>query len=165
VNISRRDDKTLLLAGLDAFLFELLRQLDAAAALGPDDLANGRFFPRPASEEENEINADWREYIVPELHHLFEDARKTVQRDLDTVESGPGDPSKLSVVIPLEHGDAWLNALNQARLALAERHRVSEEDMELRLPMIVKTDRDFALLQIQFYGLVQEFLVEALSKE
>ncbi len=165
MNFTRRDDNTLLLTGLDAFLFELLRQLDAAASLGTDDPAIGRFFPRPAADEESEINRDWQEYVAPELRHLFEEARKIVQRDLETVEPVPGDPNKLSVVIPLQDGNAWLSALNQARLALAERHRVTEEDMELRLPMIVRTDRDFALLQIQFYGLVQEFLVEALSRE
>ncbi len=163
MNVKRRDDNTLLLTGLDAFLFELLRQLDAAANLGADDPALGRFFPTPTAEEEEQINRDWREYVTPELRHLFEEARKIVQRDLETVEPVPGDPNKLSIVIPLQHGDAWLSALNQARLALAERHRVTEEDMELKLPIIVRTDRDFALLQIQFYGLVQEFLVEALS--
>ena len=165
MNVTRRNNNTLLLAGLDAFLFELLRQMEAAATLGPDDPATPRFFPKPAQEEEREMNEDWQEYVTPELRHLFEGAVQTVVRDLETVESVPGDPEKLGVVIPVEHGNAWLNALNQARLALAERHRVTEEDMDRRLPLIVRTDRDFALLQIQFYGLVQEFLVEALSEE
>jgi hypothetical protein len=163
VNFSRQNDHTLFLAGLDAFLFELLRQLEPAATLGPDDPATGRFFPIPASEEERMINEDWREFVTPELRHLFEEALQTVKRDLESVEPVSGDPDKLGVIIPLEHADAWLNALNQARLALAERHRVTEEDMDLRLPLMVKTDRDFALLQIQFYGLVQELLVEAVS--
>ena len=165
MNVRRRDENTLLLTGLDAFLLELLRQLDASATLESDDPALERFFPAPSAEEENGINRDWREYVVPELHHLFEEARIILQRDLETVEPVPGDPNKVSVVIPLQHGNAWLCALNQARLALAERHRVTGEDMELRLPMIVRTDRDFALLQIQFYGLIQEFLIEAISKE
>jgi hypothetical protein len=163
VNVSRLDEETFLLSGLDPFLVEILRQLPAAATVGTDDAASQRLYPNPADESEPQTNEEWRQYVTPELRRLFESATETLTSDLGNIAPLEGDADRLAVPIPQDHSDAWLNALNQARLALAARHAVTEADMDAKFPLIVRSDRDFALLQIHFYGLLQEFLIEALS--
>ena len=165
MNVSRIDRQTFLLSGLDPFLVEMLLQLPAAATTDAidDDPALERLYPDPAEPSETKTNDEWRQYVTPELRRLFESATETLAADLDRVAPMGSEAGNFAVRIPLNHCDAWLNALNQARLALAARHAVTEADMESKFPLIVRSERDFALLQIHFYGLLQEFLIEALG--
>lgn len=166
MNVRRLDEENLLLDGLDPFLVEILRQLPAAATTGAveDDPAVQRLYPDPADPTEKQTNEEWQEFVTPELRRLFESATETLVGDLANIASVEDEVAKFAVPIPAKHCDAWLNALNQARLALAARHAVTDADMEASFPLIVRSDRDFALLQIHFYGLLQEFLIEAISE-
>jgi hypothetical protein len=65
------------------------------------------------------------------------------------------------VVIPGTHLEAWLNALNQARLVIVEESNFSEADLDHREPPDLDTRRGLSLLKIHFYGHLQELLVEA----
>ena len=62
----------------------------------------------------------------------------------------------------MKHLEAWIHALNQARLALAARHDFSERELEREIPA-EGDDRAFALFQIHFYGLLQEFFLRQLD--
>src|SRR5258707_6023248 len=41
-----------------------------------------------------------------------------------------GDPEAYEITFPVEHLSAWMSALNQTRLILAEVHKIDEADME-----------------------------------
>ena len=53
--------------------------------------------------------------------------------------------------------------MNQARLSLAARFDFSEKEMEARVPPSLETVRELSLLQIHFYGFLQEFILRELE--
>jgi hypothetical protein len=62
----------------------------------------------------------------------------------------------------VKHLEAWIHALNQARLALAARHEFAERELEREVPT-EGGERALALFQIHFYGLLQEFFLRQLD--
>ena|SRR5438105_4723746 len=157
-----RTDKGLLLAGLDLFLVELLQQIPVSADPSDSDAARERLFSKPADEPET--NQEWKDYVEPELAELFESAMETVKRDLKRVRKDENSvEGEYRLRIPPRHYDAWLNALNQARLALAARHGFSEKDLDHDRLTSLATARDLSLFQIHFYGFLQECLVHEMN--
>jgi hypothetical protein len=121
--------------------------------------AQARLYPDPTGGAgEEQLRRDWKEHVRPELERLFSTSRDIVARDLEGL--GPnGHGTK--VVIPANHIDAWLNALNQARLVIVEENRFAESDLDQREPPDLATRRGLSLLKIHFYAHLQELLVEA----
>ncbi len=135
---------------LDPILMDLLRRVPEAADPGDSAEARDRLLPDPAPGEP-ELAAEWREYVRPDLRHIFQSAVETLAGDVAA--AGPA-----SVQVPEAHIERWLNALNQARLALYARHRVSDEEME-ELDADLHSERGMALFQIHFYAVLQEILL------
>lgn len=126
------------------------------------EAAESRLFPSPSSDpDEDSLRDDWKAYVQPELHTLFQDARQTVESDLRGLRE---EDDAYTLEFPLKHAEAWLNALNQARLALAARHGLEEHDLERDEPREVFNERDLALLQIEIYGGIQIWLIEVLDR-
>jgi hypothetical protein len=146
---------------VDPIEAELLRQIPDLCAVTDDPRIEERLFTEPADSTETEFIEDWNEYVKPELRHLFLSARKLVEVDLAGMEVSAKRGGKL--LIPVAHGDAWLNTLNQARLILATRYNFTER--ELSSPHSPKSFslRDLALWQIDFYALIQERIIDAFS--
>ena len=149
-----------LFEGLDPLFLSLLREIRATAELD-DPRVEARFFQSPCEEEQaDELREDWKAYVEPELHSGFAAARDVVEADLRRAESNSQAPP--SLLIPRQHIDHWLSALNQARLALAEFHEFGEKEMDA--PLLPPTDpRSHARLQMNVYGLLQEWLVSLLD--
>lgn len=119
--------------------------------------AQARLYPDPIGGEDHaEFRRDWKEHVRPELERLFASSREIVARDLSAL---GGNGTKL--VIPSGHLEAWLNALNQARLVIVEESNFSEADLDHREPPDLATRRGMALLKMHFYAHLQELLVEA----
>jgi hypothetical protein len=119
--------------------------------------AQARLYPDPIGGEDHaEFRRDWKEHVRPELERLFASSRDIVARDLSAL---GGNGTKL--VIPSGHLEAWLNALNQARLVIVEESNFSEADLDHREPPDLATRRGMALLKMHFYAHLQELLVEA----
>ena len=119
--------------------------------------AQARLYPDPiGGEDHTEFRRDWKEHVRPELERLFASSREIVARDLSAL---GGNGTKL--VIPSGHLEAWLNALNQARLVIVEESNFSEADLDHREPPDLATRRGMALLKMHFYAHLQELLVEA----
>lgn len=136
------------------FLFELLNAIPLRAASG-DPRVESRFFPDPAKDEI--LVEDWKTLVHPELHAAFLSAREVVQADLrEASELDEG----FSMEIPANHMDAWLSALNQARLAIAEENGFGENDMAEEISPDTSDPRSLALFQISYYGFLQECLVK-----
>lgn len=119
--------------------------------------AQARLYPDPiGGEDHTEFRRDWKEHVRPELERLFASSREIVARDLSAL---GGNGTKL--VIPSGHLEAWLNALNQARLVIVEESNFSEADLDHREPPDLATRRGMALLKMHFFAHLQELLVEA----
>lgn len=80
-----------------------------------DPRVTERLYPETCAEEDDQRH--WQEHAVPELERLFASRCQLVRRDLQAMKTV--DPAGNRVlVIPDGHVNAWLAALNAARLAL-----------------------------------------------
>ena len=161
MKIQRLDAKTIALEEIDGLISELLRQIPASADPSGSEAATERLYPSPTEGREPEADADWREYVEPGLRELFLDAVSVVREDLKDFPVKPPAGSR-ALMLPVKHLDAWIHALNQARLALAARHGFTERELEHEIPA-EGGERAFALFQIHFYGLLQEFFLRQLE--
>ena len=121
--------------------------------------AQARLYPDPIGGAAHaEFRRDWKEHVRPELERLFASSRDIVARDL----SAPGGHNHgTKLVIPCAHLEAWLSALNQARLVIVEESNFTEADLDHHEPPDLATQRGLSLLKIHFYGHLQELLIEA----
>ncbi|CAN5532706.1 hypothetical protein BH09VER1_BH09VER1_23300 [soil metagenome] len=126
------------------------------------EAAEARLFPNPSSEPgEDTLRDDWKAYVQPELHVLFQDARQIVEADLRGMKE---EDDTCFMEFPVKHAEAWISALNQARLALAAQHGLEEREFERDQPREILNERDLALLQIDFYAGLQLWLVEIIDR-
>jgi hypothetical protein len=123
-------------------------------ALEEDPRARARLFGSPSGGKDEAMDADWKEHVEPTLHAHFQSAMEVLTADVATLKPSP---RRQDLRVPLDHVEPWLLALNQARLALGARWDVNDDDME-DLPDDVG-ERALALIQIQFYGYIQECLL------
>jgi len=147
-------------------MLELLGPAEAAAedplaaALGigtsteaPADPALARLFP-DGYRDDPEAAADFRRYTEPTLRDAKRAAARTA---LDTI----GNPGERQV-LDLEQAEAWLRALNDARLVLGERLGVNEELDEL-IAALKEDDPRLGLFWVyDRLTFLQETLVRAL---
>lgn len=155
MNFQRIAD-ALIISGMPVFLRDLLLEIEAAAKHDDDERVYHRIFSAPAAEEETELLDEWKSYVEPELQALFRTSIEVVREDLTKFTR---DSSGARLRIPTEHFDSWLNALNQARLALAARYSFQEADMLADPSVEIGSPRARALFQVHFYGVLQEVLL------
>lgn len=143
----------LLVEEIPTFLLQLLREIPVRAG-SRHARVEARFFPDPSSDPS--LAEDWKSLVQPELLALFQADRETVRADLRTVTE---DGGAYVLRIPGNHLDAWLGALNQARLAIAEEGQFGEKDISEEVKPDLEDPRSLALFQLGFYGFLQECLV------
>ena len=160
MEIIRQNLQTVGLRELDLFSCELLHQIAVAADPTGSEAATTRIFTSPTHGSEPGFDEEWTEYVEPDLKHCFETALETVKSDIEALKESAGDEA-YELNIPLNHLEAWVHALNQARLVLAARHDFGEREME-RMP-ISGDMRALALYQIHFYGYLQERFLHELG--
>tara|TARA_R110002096_G_scaffold23303_8_gene74252 strand:- start:1307 stop:1876 length:570 start_codon:yes stop_codon:yes gene_type:complete len=143
-----------------------------------------RLFPSPFApdalldEDTTTHLEDWKQYVEPDLHDTFREARELVSKDLDAVEVipakdffEPDDQERLDDMpdlrrlrVPLKHSEPWYSVLNQARLLMNEEYDLAESDDRILLQLQnaegVDQDRLMKLAQYEFYSIVQSILVE-----
>jgi hypothetical protein len=135
----------------------LMRQIPVP--VGEDVKAvEDRLFPKPSRDpEEGGLCEDWKAHVEPELHSFFLSARQVVEADLRGIKEEEGG---FALDFPAGHAESWLNALNQARIALAAYHSLDEAELARSAPMVILNERDLARFQIHFYAALQQWLVE-----
>ena len=162
--------KSFAFTGLDPFVADLLRKLPGCASVD-DEAAAARIFPPPTSGEEEELDADWRDHVAPELKELFASHVDTVVADLARLKlRKPKKPAEgeekadaeeeqgEGLTVPATHVNAWIHTLNQARLALGERHAMTER--HLNHGELPENEGDaMAVVQVEFYGYMLAFLL------
>ena len=89
--------------------------------------AEARLFTQPSTKKE--ICAEWKSYVEPELRRIFRSATETVAADLAQLNGNEKSLRNRTLRIPLEHADAWLNTLNQARLVIAAKNKFTDEEL------------------------------------
>jgi hypothetical protein len=87
-----------------------------------------------------------------------------VAGDLQQLNGEENSVSNCTLRIPTQHADAWLNALNQARLAIAARCNFTETELCDHDRSPVGSRRDLSLFQINFYGFLQEFILREVGE-
>jgi len=144
---------------LDPFLAELLRQIPASTSPEGIPAAQQRLFSSPTNKGEPELCAEWKQFVEPELRRLFQSATETVATDLEQLNGDEKSLANRTLRIPAKHADAWLNALNQARLVIAAKNNFTETELSDHFRSPIGSRRDLSLFQINFYGFLQEFIL------
>jgi Domain of unknown function (DUF2017) len=155
----RRNGDVLEISEIDPFLAELLRQIPESTNCEDMEAAEQRIFSPPADSSEKEICAEWKTYVEPELRRLFRTATETVEGDLQQLNGNKKPFANCTLRIPSEHTDAWLNALNQARLVIAAKYNFTENELCDHYRSPIGSRRDLSLFQVNFYGFLQEFIL------
>jgi hypothetical protein len=130
----------------------------------PEGEARRRLFPEPSNDEKQK--AEWERLVRPELFALLASAREILLRDLKGLELADplGGVPRWNVTIPAQHMNAWISALNAARLALSAQHGIESEedlhpDLEEKDGKIELDERTFAALKINVLGEIQHLLI------
>ncbi len=161
----RRDADHLEISELDPFLAELLRQIPESAKTGGAGPAEERLYSLPANPADQDLCAEWKLYVEPELRRLFRTATETVTADLAVLSEDAKPFANRTLRIPTKHSEAWLNALNQARLAIAAKCAFSESELSDHYRSPIGSRRDLSLFQVNFYGFLQEFILHEMQAE
>lgn len=148
---------------LDPFLAELLRQIPASASPDGVPAAEERLFSSPTNGKQPELRAEWKQYVEPELRRLFQSATENVAEDLQQLNGNEKSLANRTLRIPAKHTDAWLSALNQARLVIAAKNDFTESELSDHFRSPIGSRRDLSLFQINFYGFLQEFILRELE--
>jgi hypothetical protein len=157
LRLERVDAKLLRLTGLNPVLANVLEYLPQILAQRDAPEAQRRLFPPPSNQRG--LNEEWENYVTPELRHLFASAAETVARDLTGLERDPQNKHLSRLSFPAAHTDAWMNALNQARLILAARYDVDEAAMD-RQDLDPEQPKDVAIFRIHVFGYILQLFVE-----
>ena len=160
----RRQGDCLEISELDPFLAELLRQIPESTNPDGAEAARLRLFSAPAPASEHELCAEWKLYVEPELRRLFQTATETVGEDLQQLNGCTKPFANCTLRIPTRNADAWLNALNQARLVIAAKFNFNEAELCDHYRSPIGSRRDLGLFQVNFYGFLQEFILQELKK-
>ncbi|MCE9612235.1 MAG: DUF2017 domain-containing protein [Chthoniobacter sp.] len=158
MRVRHLDEAHLEVSGIGFVESALLWRLAAAADPSGNPAAEQRLASSPTGGAEPGLEEDWKEHVLPELKVLFSSAVGVVRLDIVRSWIAPGTDASLR--IPLQHVEAWLLALNQARLALAARNNLTETEMEQRPPDDFQPGT-IAHLFVDFFGHLQELLLEA----
>ncbi len=161
----RRQGDALVVADLDPFLAELLRQIPESTQTEGSPEAEKRLFTEPADTSEEELRKEWKLYVQPELRSIFETATETVATDLAQLDSTAKPFANCTLRIPAAHAEAWLSALNQARLVIAAKYAFTDGELCDHYRSPIGSRRDLGLFQVNFYGFLQEFILQEMDAD
>src|SRR5207237_8702735 len=94
-----------------------------------------------------------------EWRSLFETAIETVAIDLEELNGNEKSLANRTLPIPDKPADAWLSALNHARLVIAAKNNFTENELNDHFRSPIGSRRDLSLFQVNFYGFLQEFIL------
>jgi hypothetical protein len=167
--LTRREDGSLLFEELGPWFVTVLGELPALLADERPEAVQERLFPLPS--DDREACEEWRKYVHPDLFALLASAREVVERDLANLE--PTDPADAmrgwSLTIPDDHVNAWISALNVARLHLGTAHEIDEKDMQERYALLEddaplpSLDKLIALEKIGLLAWMQGMIIEDIN--
>ncbi len=120
----------------------------------------------PDTYDDAEEQRQWHKHAVPELERLFASRAQIVRRDLAALRPMPKSKAKHQLLlIPNAHCNAWLAALNAARLALYELNALTAEAMDADGFAQATAKQQEALLRIHLLAEVQSVLLGDMDLE
>jgi len=161
--LARAPDGTLTLLFLPREFAELL--LEIPAILDDDDRpeVRSRRYQDPTDDEAT--NEEWQRMMREELVHLFGEARDVVARDLELLTRTLDHPIGARLDIPPEHVQAWVSALQIARVSLGAAHGLDQEPMDLETLLAEPGERAQAALRMHVLGDLQALLLQELAPD
>ena len=180
--LDRLSDGTLRFTEIAPWFYSVLLEVPELLDSDQPEAVSQRLYPEPSDDEE--IRESWDKYVRPDLFALVASAREIVLQDLGNIgrielpppSEDEEDPMEVlgglalwSLEIPVGHVQAWISALNVARLTLSTRFAVEDGDME------EKDDqedggseedppefdmRTFAITRIHLLGWIQQMMIE-----
>ena len=147
---------------INPLLAELVRTLpDLIEADALSDAAAHRFYPEPAHGEDlDALRSDWKAFVEPGLQEHFRSSRDIVTADLKSLTA---KKDAFEFTIPTKHADAWLNVLNQARLALAAELGFDEKLLGTSEAPDLASERGLLAFRINLYAFMQQCLIEQME--
>lgn len=121
-----------------------------------DPRVRDRLLPETCQDDEDEEH--WREHAVPELERLFMSRAQLVQRDLDAVQKVAGEEN-VALLVPDVHVNAWVAALNAARLALCALNDMTAAHFEVDGFATASPKQQEALLRMEMLAEMQAVLL------
>ncbi len=115
-----------------------------------------RLLPETCSDPEDE--AQWRRHSVPELERLFLSRAQLVRRDLAGLRKIAKSQNQV-MLVPDAHVNAWLAALNAARLALFVLNDLTAEHLEAEGFATASPKQQEAMLRIHLLAELQSVLL------
>jgi len=100
-----------------------------------------------------ETSEDWKDYVMPELGEGFESQLGCIERAVSSLDLE--DPQPLFIV--RDDAESWYGGLNQARLALEDRHGFTGTPPD----QLASAERA-AWFRSQFYQRLQEMILQFL---
>lgn len=153
-------DGSVSIAGLQPAFVAALVDLPQVLQDDGNEKVRRRLYPEPS--EDRAQQEEWSRLVRPELFALVASSREIVTKDLARLRRARGRQAVWNLKIPSRHVNAWLSALQAARLALGARHDIGEAEMEGRTTDLDET-RQLALVKIHILAWIQELLVEAME--
>lgn len=103
---------------------------------------------------------DWNELITPELSDQFNEQVLHVSRAISTAEKD--NDLTGSLFITEDEADIWFGAINQARLSLEERHKVSQYEDDIDEDSLEYEDPTLkaAIIRYHFYTSLQSIMLD-----
>lgn len=143
-------------------LADLVRTLpDLVEPDALSEAAERRFYPEPSADADlDELRSDWKAFVEPGLQELFRSSRDVVSADLKTLAE---KNDTFEFTIPQKHADAWLNVLNQARLALAADLNFDERLLSPNEAPDLSSERGLKAFRVNLYAFMQQCLLEQLD--
>lgn len=150
-----RVDEGYVFGGLSATCVETLKGVPMLLE-STDERVRARLLPDACDEDAG--SADWQRHAVPELERLFASRAQLVRRDLAGLRKlGKSDVQLL--LIPNSHVNAWLAALNAARLALFALNDLEARHLEAEGFAQATLKQQEAMLRIQVLAEMQSVLL------
>lgn len=124
------------------------------------DDAQSRIFPAATDDPKlDTVRNEWKAYVEPDLQEHFRSSREVVAADLKLMREVKG---MVELEIAPAHAEAWLNALNQARLVLAadldfDEKILSSGDAD------VTTETGSRVFRLNLFAFMQECLIQRMD--
>ena len=162
IKLKKVDDKHLRLSGIDWVTASCLLEVPGILPLAKSGPARDRLFQK-VSATDPALNEDWLHLVTPDLETLFAGAGEILAKDIEPFVKDSKSLKSHTLVIPIRHLDAWMSAMNQARLILGAQHDITEKDMDEREFTKPDEPRQQALLRIHVLGYLLQIFIEFLS--
>ena len=126
--LQRRSDGSLAMENLAPPFLNVVIELPGLLAPDQPEAVQRRLYPKPS--EDDELEEAWKKHVRPELFALVASAREIVTRDIGGLELVEEEGFLWRLEIPETHINAWLSALQVARLTLGSLHEIEETELE-----------------------------------